>query len=71
VEAQRHLAFRDWLVEHEDDRTMYGDLKAKLAAQGFTDVMVYNNAKGGLIYDIYERIFAADPAHPHTPHPRD
>jgi GrpB-like predicted nucleotidyltransferase (UPF0157 family) len=71
VEARRHLAFRDWLLEHEDDRTMYGDLKAKLAAQGFTDVMVYNNAKGGLIYDIYERIFAADPAHPHTPHPRD
>ena len=39
-------------------------------AQGFTDAMQYNNAKAGLIYDIYERIFAADPDHPHSPHPR-
>ena len=27
--------------------------------------MHYRNAKGALIYDIYERIFAADPANPH------
>lgn len=70
VEAQRHVVFRDWLLEHEDDRAAYGNLKARLADQGFTDVMHYNNAKGGLIYDIYERIFTADPAHPHTPQPR-
>ncbi|HET9423139.1 MAG TPA: GrpB family protein [Nocardioides sp.] len=70
VEPQRHLAFRDWLLEHEDDRAAYGDLKARLAAQGFTDVMDYNNAKGGFIYDVYERILAADPAHRHTPQPR-
>ena len=70
VEAQRHRAFRDWLRENEDDRRAYAVLKRDLAGQGFTDVMDYNTAKGGLIYDIYERIFAADPAHPHTPRPR-
>ena len=32
--------------------------------------MHYNNAKAGLIYDLYERIFVADPEHAHTPRPR-
>jgi len=31
--------------------------------------MDYNAEKGELVYEIYERIFAADPAHPHTPQP--
>jgi GrpB-like predicted nucleotidyltransferase (UPF0157 family) len=70
IEPQRTRAFRDWLREHEDDRRAYAALKRDLAGQGFTDVMDYNTAKGGLIYDIYERIFVADPAHPHTPRPR-
>jgi GrpB-like predicted nucleotidyltransferase (UPF0157 family) len=70
IEAQRHRAFRDWLRENEADRRAYAALKRDLAGRGFTDVMDYNTAKGGLIYDIYERIFAADPAHPHTPRPR-
>jgi len=70
TEARRHVAFRDWLRTHADDRKAYGDLKRQLAEQGFTDVMHYNNAKAGLVYDIYERIFAADPAHEHTPRPR-
>jgi GrpB-like predicted nucleotidyltransferase (UPF0157 family) len=70
VEPRRHLAFRDWLVTHPDDLTAYADLKRQLARRGFTDAMDYNNAKGALIYDIYERIFAADPAHVHAPRPR-
>lgn len=69
-EPQRHVLFRDWLKEHADDHAAYADLKCALGEQGFTDEMHYNNAKSGLIYDIYERIFAADPAHPHTPRPR-
>lgn len=69
-ECGRTLAFRDWLRKHSDDRDAYARLKRDLAAQGFTDPMHYNNAKAGLIYDIYERIFAADPDHPHTPRPR-
>ncbi len=70
VEPRRTAVFRDWMRDHADDRAAYADLKRALATQGFTDVMDYNTAKGGLIYDIYERIFAADPAHEHTPQPR-
>lgn len=70
VEPAREVAFRDWLRTHPDDLAAYAALKRDLAAKGFTDVMDYNNAKASLIYDIYERIFAADPDHPHTPRPR-
>lgn len=69
-EPQRHLLFREWLVTNDDDRAAYGDLKVTLAGQGFTDAMHYNNAKAALIYDIYERVFAADATHPHDPQPR-
>jgi GrpB-like predicted nucleotidyltransferase (UPF0157 family) len=70
IEPARHAAFRDWLIAHPDDREAYAALKRDLAGQGFTDVMDYNNHKAGLIYDIYERIFAADPDHPHSARPR-
>ena len=70
-EAQRHVAFRDWLRTHEGDRAAYADLKRSLARYGaFTDVMAYNNAKAGLIYDIYEQIFNADPTYAHDRRPR-
>jgi GrpB-like predicted nucleotidyltransferase (UPF0157 family) len=70
TEPRRTAAFRDWLRTHPDDLDAYAALKRDLAARGFTDVMEYNNHKAALIYDIYERIFAADPDHPHTPRPR-
>lgn len=70
-EPRRHAAFRDWLTGHADDHAAYADLKCALGERGFTDAMDYNNAKAALIYDIYERIFAADPTHPHTPRPRE
>ncbi|WP_294564429.1 GrpB family protein [uncultured Arthrobacter sp.] len=70
VEPHRHLRFRDWLCTHLADRDAYAALKLKLAATGFDDVMLYNNAKSALIYDFYESIFAADPQHLHTPRPR-
>jgi GrpB-like predicted nucleotidyltransferase (UPF0157 family) len=69
-ESQRQRLFRDWLITHADDRAAYGALKRSLAQQGFTDVMHYNNAKAGLVYDIYERIYTADPETAHDPHPR-
>jgi GrpB-like predicted nucleotidyltransferase (UPF0157 family) len=69
-EPQRHVAFRDWLASHARAREAYGALTADLAMQGFTDPMLYNNAKAGFIYDLYEQIFAADPAYPHDPRPR-
>jgi GrpB-like predicted nucleotidyltransferase (UPF0157 family) len=69
-EPRRHVLFRDWLRAHPDDRTAYGTLKAGLARQGFTDGMDYNNHKAELVYDIYEKAFAADAAYPHDPEPR-
>ncbi|WP_345459141.1 GrpB family protein [Nocardioides marinquilinus] len=70
VEPRRHVAFRDWLRTHDDDRDLYAEVKRGVAARGFTDGMLYNNAKAWVVYDIYERAFAADPAHPHDPQPR-
>ena len=69
-ELGRHLLFRDWLRTHDDDRDAYAALKTELGQRGFTDGMDYNNHKAALVYDIYERIFAADPDHPHDPQPR-
>ena len=69
-EPRRHVVFRDWLREHPDDRDEYAAYKRAVAAQGFADGMHYNNAKAAFVYDLYERIFAADPAHAHDPHPR-
>ncbi len=70
IETRRHVMFRDWLRTHPDDCDAYAALKADLGAQGLTDVMVYNNAKAALVYDLYEKIFAADPEHDHDPQPR-
>jgi len=69
-EPQRHLMFRDWLRSNPDDRAAYAERKAEVAARGYTRAMEYNNHKSAVVYDIYERIFAADPAHPHDPRPR-
>ena len=70
VEPRRHRAFRDWLRTHDDDRDRYAALKRSLAEQHrFRSVMDYNNRKATLIYDIYERIFIADPEWEHDPQP--
>ena len=70
AEPQRHRAFRDWLIGHPDDREQYAAAKHAAAAEGHTDGMHYNNAKAWVVYDIYERIFAADPTYAHDPRPR-
>lgn len=70
IEWRRHLAFRDWLRAHPAELAAYAQCKRAVAAQGFTDVMQYNNAKAGFVYDLYERIFAADAEHSHDPRPR-
>lgn len=69
IEYRRHIAFRDWLNEHADDRQLYGDLKRSLAQRQFDSMAAYNNEKAELIYNIYERIFAADTNHTHDPQP--
>lgn len=69
-EPQRHVLFRDWLRTHRADRDRYAEVKREVAARGFTDVMLYNNEKAALVYDLYEKIFAADSNHEHDPQPR-
>jgi GrpB-like predicted nucleotidyltransferase (UPF0157 family) len=69
-EPRRHKMFRDWLRAHPEDRDRYAEVKRAVAARGFTDQMLYNNEKAWVVYDLYERIFAADPEHEHDPHPR-
>lgn len=69
-EPRRHLLFRDWLRSHPDDRDQYSAVKCDVAARGFTDAMLYNNAKAGFVYDLYEKVFANDPDFRHDPHPR-
>jgi GrpB-like predicted nucleotidyltransferase (UPF0157 family) len=69
-ELRRHLLFRDWLRQNAEDRDLYAATKLEVASRGYTRAMEYNNHKGAVVYDIYERAFAADPAHPHDPRPR-
>lgn len=69
-EPQRHVMFRDWLRTHPGDRARYAEVKRDLAARAFTDAMLYNNAKAWFVYDLYEKVFAADRGHEHDPHPR-
>lgn len=70
VEPQRHVAFRDWLIAQRGDRERYGSLKRSLVDEQTLDTVAeYNNRKAALIYEIYERIFAADPKHAHDPQP--
>jgi GrpB-like predicted nucleotidyltransferase (UPF0157 family) len=69
-EPLRHLMFRDWLRTHPSDRDAYAAVKRRLADEGFDDSMLYNNAKAAFVYDLYEKILAADPTCPHDPHPR-
>ena len=69
-EPQRHRMFRDWLRAHQEDRDRYSEVKRELAARGFTDQMLYNNDKAWFVYELYERVFVADPDHEHDPHPR-
>ncbi|WP_137291822.1 GrpB family protein [Nocardioides dongxiaopingii] len=69
-ESRRHRMFGAWLRTHPADRELYASVKQEVARRGFTDAMLYNNEKAWVIYDLYEKIFAADPQHPHDPHPR-
>jgi GrpB-like predicted nucleotidyltransferase (UPF0157 family) len=70
TEPRRHVLFREWLRTQADDRDVYAATKTELATAGFTNGMDYNNHKAALVYDIYERVFTADPDHSHDPQPR-
>ncbi|MFN3214949.1 MAG: GrpB family protein [Acidimicrobiales bacterium] len=55
----RHLAFRDWLRTHPDDREAYAGLKHDLAARHRHDRVAYTEAKSAFIDVIVGRALAA------------
>ncbi|GAB3537174.1 GrpB family protein [Arthrobacter tecti] len=68
IEPRRHNMFSAWLQSDQQDRQRYAEAKqAAVSADGSSR---YNDRKAAAIYDIYERIFLADPLHPHQPCPR-
>jgi GrpB-like predicted nucleotidyltransferase (UPF0157 family) len=61
-EVIRHRLFRDWLIEHPDDRERYARAKresAKAANQAGGAVGDYNHRKQPVVRDILDRIFQA------------
>jgi GrpB-like predicted nucleotidyltransferase (UPF0157 family) len=63
-EVIRHRMFRDWLVEHEDEREQYAAAKRVAAAEmnarpGGGTGMEYNRHKQPVVREIYDRMFRA------------
>jgi GrpB-like predicted nucleotidyltransferase (UPF0157 family) len=61
-EVARHRIFRDWLIEHPEDRDRYRDAKlgaAHEANEAGEHVMEYNARKEPSIRAIYDRAFRA------------
>ena len=54
-EVRRMLAFRDWLIDHEDDRLLYAETKRRLAQESWDRVQDYADAKTDVIAEIMER----------------
>jgi len=61
-EVTRMLAFRDWLRADEDDRRLYEDTKRTLAAQSWTNVQNYADAKTEVVTQIMVRALALSQA---------
>lgn len=51
----RHLAFRDWLRSHPDDRDRYAELKLELAVEHRWDRGAYTDAKSAFVQSIESR----------------
>ena len=48
----RHIAFRDYLIHHEEVRNEYGRLKKELSKQEFDNIIAYNNAKNDFVKKV-------------------
>jgi GrpB-like predicted nucleotidyltransferase (UPF0157 family)/predicted acetyltransferase len=56
----RHVAFRDWLRQHPDDRDAYAALKRDLAGKHRDDREAYTEAKGEFVTRILARAATED-----------
>jgi GrpB-like predicted nucleotidyltransferase (UPF0157 family) len=55
----RHVRFRDWLRDHDDDRLRYAELKTNLASTHRDDRRAYTDAKSGFIRAIEQKSVSA------------
>ncbi len=62
IELERMVRFRDWLRTHDDDRELYERTKRELAAQTWSHVQNYADAKTEVVEAILAR--AGGPASP-------
>jgi GrpB-like predicted nucleotidyltransferase (UPF0157 family) len=51
----RHVAFRDWLRAHPEDRDAYAELKRRLAVEHRDDRAAYTGAKSDFIHGVERR----------------
>ncbi|KAA0550358.1 GrpB family protein [Bacillus sp. BGMRC 2118] len=54
-EVTRHVAFRDYLIEHPAEAKEYEELKKNLALQHMFDANKYNNGKSEFIRELDEK----------------
>ena len=56
-EIGRMLAFRDWLRQHPDDRTLYETTKRELSQQTWKYIQNYADAKSAIVQEIMGRAY--------------
>ncbi|WP_395746202.1 GrpB family protein [Prosthecobacter sp.] len=61
MEFTRHIAFRDWLRTHADDRLLYESTKRRLAAAQWPDMNAYASAKTEVVEAILTRALKNSP----------
>ena len=54
-EAERHLAFRDYMVSHPEEARAYGRLKEALAKEFPTDIEAYMDGKDAFVKEMEKR----------------
>ena len=59
IELGRHIAFRDWLRSHPEDRDDYADAKREIASGNFEHMNQYADAKDEIVRRILGKIEAA------------
>lgn len=58
AEIDRHLAFRDWLRAHPEDRDAYADAKRRIAAEHIGTMSDYSAMKDEIVAQITARMQA-------------
>jgi GrpB-like predicted nucleotidyltransferase (UPF0157 family) len=56
-ELKRHLAFRDYLRIHKEDREKYSEIKLQASKEYPTNIEGYIEYKSSIITDIYKKIW--------------